>query len=172
MEQITGGRDGTEVIKEFKEVINGAKNNECSFDNEKDTDEFCVSPLVVDKLKEIAQVNDDKKVKEVLKQKTGCETEACILKHNIIKPKLGEDLVRNALKEYYKPKGPANSTEWLSNVDIDTVLEQMQKKYTDKKFKHINYQMIDFSKTRSELATMDWPTEYKKGYRTRRQVGS
>ncbi len=169
MEQIIGGRaikEGTEVIKEFKEVINGAKNNECRYGIERDSDEFCVSPLVEDKLKEIAQVHDEKKVKEILKQKTGCETETCILKHNIVKSKLGEDLIRNAMKMYYKPKGPANSTEWLSNIDIDSVLEQMQQKYVDKKFKHIKYQMIDFNKTRSELATMDWPTEYTKGYRT------
>lgn len=165
---IIGGRDGIEVINEFKEsIINTDKNPHCAPGIEKNKDEFCIeNTSVIERLIPIANVKDPSQVKEGLKEKTGCETDICILKHPIVKSQLGDELIREALKEYYKPKGPANSTEWLSNVDIDSVLEQMQKKYSDKKFKHIKYQMIDFAKTRSELATMDWPTEYKNGYRT------
>jgi hypothetical protein len=54
------------------------------------------------------------------------------------------------MKEYFKPEGPRDSTKWFSNTDIDSVLAQIQKKYIDKHFLHVPYQMIDFEKIQSE----------------------
>jgi hypothetical protein len=51
-------------------------------------------------------------------------------------------------------------------VDIDSVLSQIQKKYINKHFLHIPFQMIDFENMRTGLATLDWPTKYNEGFRT------
>lgn len=156
---------------EFSKYID----NECGFHIEK-KGEFCSPPDVVEKLEilldahggrlqePLLQDNDEKQLKDRLKAKFNCETEACILeKPEVIEVIGNTDLIIN---EMFKPTGPRDNNNWFSNDDIDSVLDQIQKKYTDKHFLHHHYQMIDFEKVQSSLATTDWPQKYQEGYRT------
>lgn len=148
---------------EFKNDLD----NNCGFHVEK-KGEFCSPSEIVDKLSELAEVKnsavknpkDEKTILENLKKKYACSDEICILKKADIPNAL------EIINENFKPEGPANTFEWLSNIDIDKVLTQIEKKYINKKFLHIPYQMIDFEKTKSILGELDWPAKYNEGYRT------
>lgn len=147
--------------------------NECGFHiDKKDDDVFCSPYIVVNKLKEITNTKNasDKDTLKTLKDKFKCDTEICILKT----PEVIE-VIRNIdtgmtanqiVDEYFKPEGPRNNNKWLSNTDIDSVLDQIQRKYVAKHFLHITFQMIDFESTQSELAVLDWPEKYTEGFRT------
>lgn len=86
---------------------------------------------------------------KLLKHNTGCENveaykvESCVLSNNNIKSMIGADLVKHNFDINFNPKGPASSTEWLSNSHIDNVLDQAAKYYEG--FAHINFQMSDFA---------------------------
>jgi len=135
--------------------------NDCAFHIEKQG-EFCAPEHIVDKIVTIFKTTDKEKILE----ETKCETEVCVLNDPKILKHVGEESIMETIKNHYKPTGPRDNNDWFSNTDIDSVLQQIQKKYTDKKFLHINFQMIDFEKTQSDLATLDWPAKYKEGYRT------
>ena len=97
-----------------------------------------------------------KEVIEKIKKKTNCDTELCVAKKTIAKnnPKI---------LAYYKNIGPRNSTELLSNFDIDDAI----KNWTiaiDKKHYNMPFQMIDFYETNTELATVNLNNLIKKGY--------
>lgn len=94
---------------------------------------------------------DEKNIKEATKKSvkenmasSGCDHGSCLIK--AIKDKI--DLSKNV-----KPAGPRNSTEWLSNFNVDDVLKQWTEVYP--KFYHMTYQMIDFQTTNSKLAQLD-----------------
>ncbi len=150
---------------DFKDQID----NECAH-NLDNNEIFCSPYIVVDKLKtilnteELTDKNDLEEIKDKLKNKLNCDTEACIISHPESQKVIGNPF--NILDEYFKPVGPRNSTKWFSNTDIDAILKQTKKKYLDRHFLHIPFQMIDFESTQSELATLDWPQKYKEGYRT------
>jgi hypothetical protein len=145
---------------EFKSEID----NECAHHIKK-KGEFCAPDAVVNKIK--ATIQDKSNYKNILsslKNKYQCETEVCVLEKPEIKSIIGAD-VDSIILDNFKPKGPRNNNKWFSNYDIDDVLKQIQKKYTNKNFYHIPFTMIDFEKTGSELATLDWPKKYSEGYR-------
>jgi len=152
---------------EFKHELD----NECAFHVESN-EGFCSPKELVDKLKKFSETRDDKldKVKktslEILKAKYNCDSETCILNQYDVKRYVDPNMIERALKENFKPIGPRMNKDWLSNFNIDEVLRQIQKKYKDKHFFHVPYQMRDFEKTNSELANLDWESKYKRGYRT------
>src|SRR5450631_4182010 len=56
---------------------------------------------------------------------------------------------------FYKTKGPAKSTQLLDNFNIDETLERFEvfgKEMFEKRFYHVNFQMIDFLECGGELA--------------------
>lgn len=155
---------------EFRDEID----NECGF-HIKRKGSFCAPDDIVDKLKETLtgiekldppNSKNDKKLLDTLKSKYNCDTEICILNQPEIKQIIGAEPVSQIITEHFKPEGPRDNNKWFSNTDIDTVLLQIKKKYKDKKFLHIEFQMIDFEKTKSELAKLDWPAKFNEGYRT------
>lgn len=100
------------------------------------------------------------KIIDVVKKKTKCKTDSCLLNSKIIL----DNISYSVIKEQYdrlKPIGPLDKDEWLSNRHIDNVLHQFTKKYTY--FKHIPFQMRDFKKTKSELLDIDFCKEYENG---------
>lgn len=141
---------------EFEKEIN----NECAFHIEP-REGFCSPPEVIEKIK----LPTVKNVEE-LKDKYNCPTEVCVLEHPSIQKIVGD--TESIVKTHFKPTGPRLSEEWLSNIEIDAVLSQIQKKYADKHFLHIPFQMIDFDKVGSELSKLpnEWPKHYMNGYRT------
>lgn len=140
--------------------------NDCAFNIEK-KGEFCAPDEIVDKLKQsLGGDIDEKTALTTLKTNLGCQTETCVLSNPKIQQIIGPDIASKVIHENFKPTGPRDNTNWLSNMDIDSVLAQVQKKYADKGFLHIDFQMIDFAKTGSTLLSLDWPAKYAEGYRT------
>ena len=143
--------------------------NECAFHLKKsdDADEPCMEDKVVKKLQEFVQTNKNITVQDKsdtidkLKEVLNCDTESCILTKGEIKNFLGHHEADKQLETRYKPEGPFDSFEWFSNVNIDNVLKQVAKKYKEKKFLHIEFQMRDFEKVGSSLAKIDLANEYK-----------
>ncbi|MGL5934751.1 MAG: Ulp1 family isopeptidase [Cetobacterium sp.] len=146
---------------EFKSDID----NECAFHLEKKS-AFCAPDDIVDKLKEKFAKEDDDELLDTLKNKFNCDTEVCVLKQPEVASTIGYDKITPLIQDNFKPYGPRD-TSWFSNVNIDDVLDQMEKKYTNKdnKFLHIHYQMIDFEDQKTELAKLCWPDKYEEGYR-------
>lgn len=101
------------------------------------TDGSC---FTVESLKQIAdhynkkygesiRITDEKK--ELVKQiedklKDKCSDQTCWLRQEFVRGIRDE-----TLKNTFRPKGPSDSKEWLSNIDIDRVMEQYQDKYMD-----------------------------------------
>ncbi len=143
--------------------------NECGFHIVK-TEGFCSPYKVVEKLKSIAGSTElaanNGNLLQVLKNKYNCNSETCVLSSSEVQNHIDQNSIKIILKENFKPLGPKMSRDWLSNFDIDDVLEQMKKKYKEKYFLHIPFQMRDFEKTGSELSKLDWNAEYSKGFRT------
>lgn len=153
---------------EFKEDID----NSCGF-HIKDNGPFCTPPQITNKLKDFVLnfiepgvQKNERTIFKVLKEKYNCNSAVCILNQNDVKKYITPGVVNKVIEENFKPAGPRDNFNWLSNNDIDEVLNQISKKYEDKKFKHIHFQMIDFEKTGGDLARLDWPAEYARGYRT------
>ena len=150
--------------------------SECAHD--KTQSAICSPKVAIKKLSKFVGVSgSDKQIIEAVKKKTGCETESCIYKKKEVQDFLTDDQVKNILKEYFKPSGPAFTTDWLSNYNIDDVLNQFEKKY--KSFYHVYFQMRDFEKnklTPSEkrnperlkysLGDIDFAKKIKEGYKT------
>lgn len=108
----------------------------------------------------------DENVIEILKKKYKCNSEACVLKQPDISTYVNPGIVEDTLRHNFKPSGPRQTKEWLSNFDIDDVLRQIQKKYANKHFLHIPFQMRDFEKTGGELSRLNWIKKYELGFRT------
>lgn len=104
---------------------------------------------------------------KVAKEKLNCDTELCILKHNKIKEIIGNGVISNLFNERFKPFGPKNNNkEWLSDSNIDDSLRQIAKKKNNNHYYHIPFQMRDFEKNNTELATIDFKEKYDNGYKT------
>jgi hypothetical protein len=102
-------------------------------------------------------------VKKVL----GISSEAEIYENRSFQNYIGYTRAKKILNTEFKPLGPNTSTELLDNFNIDETLDRWSKIATDefgKKFYHIPFQMIDFEKTGTELATIDIPKLISHGY--------
>ncbi len=138
---------------------------ECAF--HKSSTGVCSDAATLQKLKPmVAQTNDPRDVINILKKKYDCGSESCVIKKAGKDGTLDSDEAHQILRNNFKPVGPRDTFEWLSNSNIDQVLDQIEKKYTEKKFHHINFQMIDFEEMGTELAKLDFPALYKQGKRT------
>jgi hypothetical protein len=166
------------------------KPNECSWEKfRKNSDvSICSSPEVIKKMADFLEfmgeklsysnINDGNAkvtIVEKMKEKTGCESESCAVQNEKFEKFASPFVIKKNL-ENFKTKGPANSTEWLSNFDIDDVLKEIKKTYTDEKFWHIPFQMRDFKTNaphinanenlkNENLETFDIVKKYKEGYK-------
>ena len=102
-----------------------------------------------------------------LKSHLKCTTEMCVIDSSEAKDALSYSDRQMILKSSFKPLGPNKETDWLSNFEIDDVLDQIAKKYPS--FLHLHFHMRDFAKNPPgtlNLATLDFPAEMKKGKTT------
>lgn len=125
----------------------------------------CSDQFTIDKMKEfikdLPDNADAEETVELVKQATNCDDEACILKNAQFSQFIGPVTADEALRERFKPLGPANSTSWLNNDNIDYVLAQWAKKYPE--FVHVPFQMIDFDVLQTELSQIDLVKIYESG---------
>lgn len=107
---------------------------------------------------------------EAAKEKSGCTEMKCVakklheeyLKKDVVDPKV-ETTLREDVKYNFKPFGPREGTMWLSNVDIEGVLEKWSNIYRDKVVV-FPYCMIDFEKTGELFNDIDLESLRKKKY--------
>ena len=144
----------------------------------------CSDAIVIQKMadylksvgEKIDEPNNDEAIVEKMKKVTKCESESCVVQYDKFKEFASPYVVEQNLKENFKTKGPAHTTEWLSNFDIDDTLDEIKKAYVDQKFWNIPFQMRDFAKNKptansdthtlnSNLETFDIIAKYKEGYR-------
>ena len=105
--------------------------------------------------------DNPEKAYHAIRKKLKCgNSVSCVIEDIMTK----HDILRIAEK-YFKPLGPAKSTEWLSNHNIDNLLRQLEEAYKGK-YKHIPFQMIDFDEMpNSELRNLDILKYYDEGYK-------
>ncbi len=134
--------------------------SECSDDGD-----ICSPHDIIEKIGETLNVKGSSGyIIEKSKQILSCDSESCILSNPTIVDSSGESHV-NKIKDFnFKPEGPRNSTELLSNYNIDDVLDQWEKQYDG--FYHIYFQMIDFDYVGTELATVDVSHLIRQNYKT------
>jgi hypothetical protein len=141
--------------------------------------EICSTKPMISKMYEFLkkkigekEAKNDKEVVEKIKKYTNCGAESCILNKSEFVNFAGKGAVSKELKERFKPEGPALTKEWLSNFNIDQVLDQWEIEYKSEGFFHIPFQMRDFAKyakfTRNKdenLETIDLYEKYMGGTR-------
>ena len=144
--------------------------NECAFNIEAKSG-VCMDDTTVNKLEKYATdvknliVKQGKDTIDKLKNIFNCKNESCLLTKSEIKDFIGHSTAENQLDNRFKPKGPFDSNEWFSNVNIDKVLYQIAIKYKEKKFLHVEFQMSDFESKGGELSKIDLAKEYNNGIR-------
>jgi hypothetical protein len=143
--------------------------NECAFDLGIKLTGTCMDNTTIKKIKNVILdkngVLDKNGIIDELKEIYGCDSESCLLNQTEIRNAIGETEAQEQLKTRFKPPGPWNTFDWLSNFHIDEVLDQVSNKHADKNFLHIPYQMRDFEKTKAELSNIDFVQKYKSGIR-------
>ena len=122
---------------------NSALDSENSVLDEENITDFIVDPIVV------------KNSLEKAKKRLNCDSESCVVSHKEFKKFAiknhiisNDELVEN-LETRFKIEGPRNSTDWLSNYDIDQTLQDWAFKFED--FFPCPFAMIDFDKTEEPL---------------------
>ncbi len=165
----TNAKDNT-LNKNDLEILNKIfhEHTECNF--VKDHVDICSPDKIVDKMKEFTEEKgvktDKKKVVTDIKKLLDCESESCVIKNKeFLKFAKIED-PKKILNTHFKPEGPALNFDLLSNFNIDDVLDQFEKKFSERKFLHIPFQMRDFEAVGSDLAWIDLADKFNSGYKT------
>lgn len=122
------------------------------------TNSVCSPPEIISSIKEQLDIKDNnpKNIIKIAEQRTKCDSEKCVLSKSGLLDKKTDRL--------FNPDGPKNSTAWLSNTNIDQVLDRWCDKYPGQ-FYHINYHMRDYKKNNTELSKINWSDLAKKNYR-------
>ena len=121
---------------------------------------------IIEKNKKVASSQNIKNIMIGLYKILGCSSESCVIVHpqfkNFVK---NNGLILNNLKENFMPDGPSHSKEWLSNKNIDEVLEIYKKmlNLNASNFLHINCQLRDFEKYNTGLSKINWYQKINSG---------
>lgn len=144
--------------------------SECAFS--KDPDSVCSAPEYINKMKEFLKMlgkpvpksASSEHVVEKMKEATDCDSEVCLYEKSPFVKFVSPIVAAVAREEQFKVAGPATTNDWLSNLHIDGTLKQFAEAFPG--FIHIPYQMRDFVKQRTELATFDFVSAAKSGMKT------
>jgi hypothetical protein len=160
-------KDGSEVgVPHGKKYDFSKDKSECAF--------HIHTPVCTPKdyLREILKLTGSSHVKDenllpALKEKLKCDTELCVIESDTAQEALTYLKQMEIIKSFFKPKGPDTPSAWLSNFEIDDVLDQIEKKYPS--FLHLNFHMRDFMNYEipyKNLKTLNFPEEMKDGKKT------
>lgn len=145
---------------------------ECAF-NIKANDGICSDESTIELIRQLVKnLNPNEELKKMVnkeivekaKKLLNCDEESCVIAHSEFEKIAGKKTVDDIKDKRFKPEGPWNSKEWLSNFNIDQVLDQWKDIFPG--FVHIPYQMRDFEEQRKELATINIADEYRKGMKS------
>ena len=117
----------------------------------------------------IAKVNQMtvEELVEATKKKLKVKTEQEIYESPAFRRKMGGTKAAKMLLKYFKIPGPWDTTALLDNFNIDNCLQQWEsisQEHLGVKFKSIPFQMIDFQKYNTELASLDIMELVNDGY--------
>jgi len=172
----SGGTINESQIEKIVDKIFNVQ-NECHFakdtSNSGDYKTVVCSPTnVVHKMKEYIELkgkkagNNPVHVVNTMKDLLNCNSESCILKRPDFVEFAKIANLEDLLNEFFKPQGPAVGLAWLSNFNLDDVLDQFETRFSNRKFLHIPFQMRDFEKVGTQLATIDLADKLKSEYKT------
>lgn len=111
-----------------------------------------------------------KKTTEVLghaeqaKAKTGCNSQHCLIDFLEKEGHIDGGVAAAEKENNLKPVGPANTTAWLNNHNINKTLVQWKNTFPD--FRPVETAMMNFSEYPSALGRFDPVQEYQRGGRT------
>lgn len=129
-------------------LINSDSGSECA-PHIKHNAGVCSTKEAINRMKKWLGIDtnvSDLKVIELAKNKTKCGSESCLY------PLIG--LSNTDLDNRFNPQGPYNSLDWLTNKNIDDVLDKHTMAFPN--FVHVPFQMIDFKKYNGELSKVNW----------------
>jgi hypothetical protein len=112
---------------------------------------------------------------EKAKKRLNCDSESCVVSHRDFKKFaiknhiISNDKLEENLETRFKIEGPRNSTEWLSNYDIDQTLQDWAFKFED--FFPCPFAMIDFDKTGDYLHKYNMDSIYLGEYSKKTIMG-
>lgn len=158
------------VEKIVKEVF--APQSECHFAHgEQHKDAVCAPKPILNKMTEFVRskgkpANNPKQVVNTMKELLDCNSESCLFKRKDFVEFAKITNIEDILNKFYKPAGAATNFNLLSNFNIDDVLDQFEKRFKDRKFLHIPFQMRDFERVGTELATVNLAAKFREGYKT------
>jgi hypothetical protein len=117
--------------------------------------------------KENINVNKNNLAKK-LKEQTKCPDDDCLYKSGYLENIIGYDKAKEHEIYQLKPDGPKDDpNKWLSNHNIDDILEQHTRTFEKNNFHYIKFQMSDFDKNDTELNKIDLIKKYNdEGMRT------
>lgn len=182
--------DRTNMVQNPEDIVqlsHEKKINECAIHHEQGQPDVCSPNEVVQIMAKFVETKESpekrstnqrfraavnkiitsRKVINAAKELLNCNSEACVL-HNaefreFAKHAGFQGSLDAIIQEFFKPEGPARNFGLLSNINIDEVLNQLEKKFPT--FYHIPYQMRDFEKYQTELATVNLAEQFKSGKR-------
>jgi len=160
--------DGKSIDKIVDSVFNDVK--ECAFKIDKEP--VCSPKHIIKSMKFFAEkkgvkVSDNPvHIVKSMKDLLNCNSESCILKRKDFVEFSKHSSLEHILNEFFKPEGPSQDFGLLSNFNIDDVLDQFEEKFESRRFLHIPFQMRDFEKVGTQLATIDLAEEFKNGKKT------
>ena len=143
-------------------------NSECRFGND---GKVCSTDEALELVKRLieklaAQNNKDVRVSTMSKESIidkakeflDCDDESCIFAKKEFEDVVGVRTAEDIKDKIFKPSGPWKDNTWLSNVNIDDVLDQWADIYPG--YSHIPYKMID------TLKSVKIPSLYRDGIKT------
>ena len=124
----------------FKNINNNSKNlnkNICSTD-----EELAIIKNLIQKLKKgNKRYYNKNEIINDAKDLTNCDSELCVMGSKEMTNFIGKERVRSIKKKIFKPVGPWKDNKWLSNINIDEVLNQWENIYPS--YNHISFKMND-----------------------------
>lgn len=160
------------VKKEGNKLVVPEAENQCAF-HVQAVDNVCSDQFTIQKMKEfVKSLNPTAPIDnatpaqtvELAKQAVNCDSEVCLFKNAQLTNIIGVNKADEIINNRFKPSGPANSTAWLTNSNIDLVMHQWTKLYPG--FFHVPFQMIDFDTMHTELAETDLCDLAERGMKT------
>lgn len=115
-------------------------------------------PVVKLMSKFINETGNDEKIVKKIEEKLKCDTESCVLINkdfnNFIKQEVGNNnIIQYELNKNFKAKGPRNTTDLLSNYNIDETLIRWAREFTQ--FYPCPFSMIDFKVIKNEFCNIN-----------------
>jgi len=180
----------SEIKKKVIKTIEGGLKSECSFAKKEEKETSCIPGEKLEEFEKKAleiirasnknggnktdktlnsnNSNNSNKINSQIVEYFNCggtETEKCVLKNLRDDKKFNKYFdpaqIDDLIKRFFKPEGPKETFNFLSNHNIDEVLSQYFHRYNDdeNKFHNIGFQLRDFAKYNTNLQTFDFYKE-------------